>query len=262
MSFTIREYPSSRVATSDVGVIGRKKHHIVGLVEADVTVARQRIREAIQSGQKIGFSSWIVKLIADTIVENKSVHAINFSRKKQVLFSDVDISIPIEREVRGMKVPLVGVIRSANTRSLTSIHEEIQAMKRTTVESEIDYVLAEKNTRRSSKLFFGMPQWIRLIVWKILLRTPFSIKRNIGTAMVTNVGMTGNFSGWIIPRSIHDLCIGLESICRKPWVHDGRIEIRNIFNLTILVDHDVVDRLPAAKFTLDLVRRIEQASGL
>ncbi len=201
-------------------------------------------------------------MISDSISENRLVQAINYGRGKQVIFDDLDISVPIEREVRGMKVPLVGVIRSSDKKSIAEIHCEIEAMKGRNVISEDDYVLSHENSGRLSSLFFGLPQWIRLIVWKILLRTPFSVERNIGTAMVTSVGMTGNFSGWIIPRSIHNLCIGLGSICRKPWVHDGRIEIRNILNLTILVDHDVVDGLPAAKFTLDLVRRIEQASGL
>jgi pyruvate/2-oxoglutarate dehydrogenase complex dihydrolipoamide acyltransferase (E2) component len=261
MSFTTKEYPSSRVATFDVGVIGGKKHHVIGLVEADVTLARQRIRECIRSGRKISFNSWIVKVIGDTIAENRSVHAINFKRRRQVVFDDVDVSIPVEREVGGMKVPLVGVIRSANTKSIEDIHEEIEKMKGATVDSTKDYVLTE-NKNRLSKFFFSMPQWLRLIVWKLILRTPFSTRQSIGTAMVTNAGMAGDFSGWIIPRSIHNLCIGLGSICRKPWVHAGKVEIRSILNLTILVDHDVVDGVSAAKFALDLVREIERAAEL
>ncbi len=41
-----------------------------------------------------------------------------------------------------------------------------------------------------------------------------------------------------------------------------KVEIRSILNLTILVDHDVVDGVSAAKFALDLVREIERAAEL
>lgn len=38
-------FPLSRIATFDVGVIGTRKHQVVGLLEADVTHARSRLRE-------------------------------------------------------------------------------------------------------------------------------------------------------------------------------------------------------------------------
>jgi pyruvate/2-oxoglutarate dehydrogenase complex dihydrolipoamide acyltransferase (E2) component len=262
MTHTVKRYPNSRVATFDVGKIGKRKHHIAGLVEADVTLARKRIRDSIKSGEKISFTSWIVKVISDSIAENRSVQAINYGRGKQVVFDDVDISVPIEREVRGIKVPLVGVIRSSDKKSIADIHYEIETMKGRNVSSEDDYVLSQENSRKLNRIFFGLPQWVRLIVWRILLRNPFSIRKYIGTAMVTNVGMSGNHSGWIIPRSIHNLCIGVGSVCKKPWAFNGKLEIRSILNLTILVDHDVVDGLPAAKFTLTLIKNIEKAYGL
>jgi len=34
----------------------------------------------------------------------------------------------------------------------------------------------------------------------------------MGTVMLTNVGMTGGLSVWIIPKSMHNLCIGIGSI--------------------------------------------------
>lgn len=49
---------------------------------------------------------------------------------------------------------------------------------------------------------------------------------------------------------------------KKPWVHENRIEIREILNLTILFDHDGVDGSPAARFTDRLVKNIEGAVEL
>jgi pyruvate/2-oxoglutarate dehydrogenase complex dihydrolipoamide acyltransferase (E2) component len=84
----------------------------------------------------------------------------------------------------------------------------------------------------------------------------------MGTVMVTNIGMVGRFSGWILPKSIHNLCFGIGSISKKPWVVDNKVEVREIMHLTILIDHDVVDGVPAAKFTYKLAKKIQSAAEL
>jgi pyruvate/2-oxoglutarate dehydrogenase complex dihydrolipoamide acyltransferase (E2) component len=45
-------------------------------------------------------------------------------------------------------------------------------------------------------------------------------------------------------------------------VVDGRIEIRQVLDLTISFDHDIVDGADAARFTNTLKGLIEKASGL
>ncbi len=52
MTHTVISYPNSRVATFDVGKVGKRKHHIARLVEADVTPARNKIRDSIKSERK------------------------------------------------------------------------------------------------------------------------------------------------------------------------------------------------------------------
>ncbi|NJO95994.1 MAG: hypothetical protein HC764_08145, partial [Pleurocapsa sp. CRU_1_2] len=54
-TFEIHEFPKSRVATIDVGKIGRKKHHIIALLEIDVTTAKEKIQTQLRSGKNIGF---------------------------------------------------------------------------------------------------------------------------------------------------------------------------------------------------------------
>jgi pyruvate/2-oxoglutarate dehydrogenase complex dihydrolipoamide acyltransferase (E2) component len=262
IDYVVTEYPNSRVATFDVGKIGCRKHHIIGLIEADISIAKEKIKQNLLSGNEISLFSWIIKTISTTIAKNKYIHAVNYKKGKQVIFDNVDISIPIEREIDGIKVPLAAVIRNTNLKTITEIHNEIETFKRQNIKTEQDYVLGEKKRNKLNQLFFNLPQWIRLLIWKFLLIDPFTIKKNMGTVMITNVGMAGNISGWIIPKSIHNLSIGIGSICKKPWIHNKKIEIREIMNMTILIDHDVVDGLPAAKFTAKLVKNIEMALGL
>jgi pyruvate/2-oxoglutarate dehydrogenase complex dihydrolipoamide acyltransferase (E2) component len=48
----------------------------------------------------------------------------------------------------------------------------------------------------------------------------------------------------------------------KPVVVDGRIEPRELLNLTVLFDHNVIDGAPATRFTRRLVELIESGYGL
>jgi pyruvate/2-oxoglutarate dehydrogenase complex dihydrolipoamide acyltransferase (E2) component len=45
-------------------------------------------------------------------------------------------------------------------------------------------------------------------------------------------------------------------------VVDGKIQVREILNLTVLFDHDVIDGSPAARFVDKLVKRLEFPSAL
>ena len=255
-------YPASRRATFDVGRIGGRKHHIAGFLELDVTSARGKLRTAVKNGREISFNSWIIKVIGDTVADNRHIHAINHGRNRQVAFHDVDISLPLEREVAGKKVPLAALVRGVNTKSLEEIHGEIRAALAKSIASARDFVPSERRDAGTAGLFFSLPAFLRRFVWKLLLRSPFSIKRNMGTVIVTNIGMAGRFPGWILPKSLHNLCFGIGSVVKKPWVVDRKIEVRDILHMTILFDHDAVDGAPAARFTDTLVRRIEKGEGL
>lgn len=65
-----------------------------------------------------------------------------------------------------------------------------------------------------------------------------------------------------MPKSLHNLCFGIGAVVPKPWVVDGKIQVREILNLTVLFDHDVIDGSPAARFVDKLVKRLEFPSAL
>jgi pyruvate/2-oxoglutarate dehydrogenase complex dihydrolipoamide acyltransferase (E2) component len=84
-----------------------------------------------------------------------------------------------------------------------------------------------------------------------------------GTVFVTAVGMFGKgHSGWGIATTPHSLGLVVGSMTWKPAVVEGRIEPRQILNLTVLFDHDVVDGAPATRFVRRLVELIESGYGL
>lgn len=79
----------------------------------------------------------------------------------------------------------------------------------------------------------------------------------MGNTAVTSVGMMGRINGWFIHKSVHPVSFGIGSVLKKPVVIDNEIKIREILNMTILVDHDVIDGAPMVRFLNDLTRSIE-----
>jgi len=176
-----------------------------------------------------------------------------------VVFEDIDISIMVEKVVEGNRVPLPLLIRKTNEKTVEAIHAEIQAAQSQQIKDESDYVLTEDKIPRSlMRLYYTLPQWMRLFLIKRILRNPHRSKAMMGTAIITSVGTAGHLSGWIIPKAMHNLCFALGPIVKKPWVVAKRIEIRDILHLTVLVDHDVVDGAPAARFTARLLAHVQK----
>ena len=154
-------------------------------------------------------------------------------------------------------MPLPIVLRKKNEKPAEELHQEIQLAKQQSVMDEKNYVLGDSQNKWGVKFFLVMPQLVRLMIWRLILSKPQRMKEMMGTVVVTSVGMIGNIKGWVIPTSIHPIAFAMGSIVKKPGVIDGKIEIREYLPLTVLIDHDVVDGAPAARFLSRLTEIIE-----
>jgi pyruvate/2-oxoglutarate dehydrogenase complex dihydrolipoamide acyltransferase (E2) component len=260
--YRLEDFPESRIGTVDIGIASHMKHHIRALIELDVTEARKRIAEQKKNGVRITFNAWLIKCISMTIAEFPELHGVRKGRNKIVLFEDIDISIMVERETGGVKIPLPYVIRKSNEKSVLEISDEIRKAQSQIIENEEDHVLGEEKHSYSMKLYYAMPGFIRKQVWKHLIRSPFLTKNNMGTVMITSVGMIGRIKGWVIPVSVHPIAFAVGAIVKKPGVTDDRIEIRESLYVTVAVDHDVIDGAPAVRALSRLTTLVEKAAGL
>jgi pyruvate/2-oxoglutarate dehydrogenase complex dihydrolipoamide acyltransferase (E2) component len=255
----ITHYPSSRIGTIDLGKIGLHKHHVAGLLEIDVTKALENIKKRRAKGKKTSFTSWIMKSISTVLSDNRYAHAMMGRNNTLVIFNDIDISMPVEREVQGTRVPLALLIKKTNEKSEEEIYLEIQKACSKEIRDESDFVISESRlSKRTMRLYYMLPQKVRVFLLKRILNNPFRTKEMMGTVIVTTIGTVGRLSGWIIPKSMHNLCFALGSIVKKPWVVENEIEIRDILHMTVLFDHDVVDGAPATRFIMRLVDRIQK----
>jgi hypothetical protein len=71
-----------------------------------------------------------------------------------------------------------------------------------------------------------------------------------------------DLGGWGLMPAAHTLDLVVGGITSKPAVVNGRIELREILNLTVVFDHDVIDGAPATPFTRRLAELIESGYGL
>jgi len=244
----------------DIGKIGREKHYVRALLQVDVTEARKKIKEHRQAGKKIAFTAWLIKVIADCAALHPPICAVNRPRvNKVVVFKDVNVSIVVEKEVGGTRVPLPYLIRRADQKTYDQIHAEIESARSQKIVDEGNYVLGDKYNTAALNLFVHLPQWLRLLLMRsFVLNNPRRMQKMMGTVMVTTVGMVGHTRGWMIPFSMHPLSLAFGSLNEQPAVFRGEIQKRAILHLTVQIDHDVVDGMPAARFVDDLVKKIQE----
>jgi 2-oxoacid dehydrogenases acyltransferase (catalytic domain) len=115
---------------------------------------------------------------------------------------------------------------------------------------------------RAALAFLSLPRPVRTLAWRFLLGNPEWFKRFGGTVGISSVGMFGPAGGWGIPIAPPTLMITVGGIATKPRYVDGELQARELLDLTISVDHEVVDGAPAARFARRLAELVEQAAGL
>jgi pyruvate/2-oxoglutarate dehydrogenase complex dihydrolipoamide acyltransferase (E2) component len=236
-------------------------HTMYGLLEVDVTMARSLISDHKErSGETLSFAGFLTYCLARAVDEDKSIQAHRKGDKRLILFEDVNVGLMVERKV-GEKTALMGhVVRAANLKTFREIHDEIRQVQSEPVPPGR-----------------GMPNWFRslmLLPWPLsklvigLLRMNSRRDPTIAVAMggtvdITSVGMFGGgHSGWGLSPTFHPVGLVVGGISWKPAVVEGRIEPREMLNLTVTFDHDIVDGAPAARFVHRLVDLIESGYGL
>ena len=259
-TFSFLKINQSRIATFDVFAVGLNKHHVSAMLEFDVTESRKKLREVRRKGIKVSFNAWLIKVISKALVIHPETAAYLYSKRKLIVFNDINISMVVEKEVDGCKVPIPLVLEKTNDKSIEAITEEIEKAKNQHLTKE-DIVLNRK-TKLYEKVYYHLPGFLRRHFWKYLLHHPKTAYKLMGNVAITSLGMMGKINGWFIHKSVHPISFGIGSVLQKPTVNNGEIQIREILNMTILIDHDVVDGAPMAKFLNDLTDFIEKGEGL
>ncbi len=182
------------------------------------------LRESMESGatkRKPTYTDMIVKMIARALKEFPRVNS-TWTEEGIELKEEIHIGVAVESEA-GLVVP---VVKNADIKSLLEISENLSH-------------LVQK--ARDRKL--GIEELTG------------------GTFTVTNMGMLGieRFDAIINPPESAILSVG--KVVEKAVVIEGGIHIRPRMDMTLSVDHRVLDGAEAARFLVRIKEMIENPSG-
>jgi len=162
-------------------------------------------------------------------------------RNQLILFDDVDVNTQIEVTSDGQKIVKPLLVRAANRKSIDELTMEIRA-------GQAPDPVAERRDR-ATVAFLSIPRPLRSLAWLAAMSSPTLFKRMGGTVGLSSIGMFGAGGGWGIPIAPPTLMITVGGIATKPRYIDGSVEPRELLDITISVDHTVVDGATAARFT-------------
>ncbi len=241
-----------KMVAASAAVTGRKRT-IHSLCETDITVPRRMMREHRErTGEKLSFTAYIVYCLARVIKEHP--HLNSFRRGNRLItLDDITVSVLVEREFSGEKVPEPLAVEAAQRLTFREINDRIRSAK----------------ARKDSSLggFSGMT-WIQYIPGFLLKAFVRLADRNIrlakryGKVAVTAVGMFSREPVWFIPHGSGTVLITVGSIEKRMVFNGERHEEREFLCLTGSFDHDIVDGAPAARFMNQFLETLKSGMGL
>jgi pyruvate/2-oxoglutarate dehydrogenase complex dihydrolipoamide acyltransferase (E2) component len=248
-----RRFPSSRRLVTAAVRAGRRIMPMHGLFDVDVTTARRLLSE---HEPPLSLTAFIVASIGRAAAAHPQVHAYRDWRGRLVEHSYVDVQTVIEVPTVQGPFGLVHVVRDADIRSVADISAELRAVKEhsdTTTSGRLLTTLGPTLGRVPGLyplMFAGMSRSRR-------------VHRATGTVQVTAVGMFAGGGGFAIaPPTLASLLLVVGGMSRRPRVIDDRVEVRDVLDLTMTIDHNVVDGSPATRFAADLRQALHTAAAL
>ncbi|MEK2535745.1 dihydrolipoamide acetyltransferase family protein [Tetragenococcus halophilus] len=197
--------------------------HAWVMVEADVSnivKLRNSMKEkfAKQEGTKLSFFPFFVKAVAQALKDNPLLNS-SWDEKNIILHHDINISIAVATEDH-LYVP---VIKNADNYSVAGIAKEINR-------------LAEKarNGSLSSEDMSG------------------------GTITVNNTGSFGSVQSMGIINHPQAAILQVEAIQEKILPVDNGFKTAHMANLSLSIDHRILDGLQSGKFLKDVKKNLAQ----
>jgi pyruvate/2-oxoglutarate dehydrogenase complex dihydrolipoamide acyltransferase (E2) component len=260
-SIHIVDLPPDRRGMAAFQELKSGRHNMYALLEVDVTRVRRFIEDYKRtSGEQLSFTGYLVSCLAHAVDEDKTVQSYRKGTKQLVIFDDVDVGFMVELKKEGKPYLTGHVVKGANHMSYGEINLEIrtiQASQKPTSEQQASWF------RKVMQLPWPLSPLVKIIFRTAVKNNPTLVTSMAGTVGISSVGMFGKgHSGWGIAIGSHVLDLVVGGTTRKPVYVDGQLEPRDILDLTIIFDHDVIDGAPAARFTRKLVELIEDGYGL
>jgi len=245
-------FPAGRRLVTAAVRAGRRIAPMHGLLAVDVTDARRLLAE---HDPPLSMTAFVVASVARAAAEHPAVHAYRDWRGRLVQHRHVDVQTLIEvRLDDGSPFGLVHVVRDADVRGVPEITAELRATKS----------VAAAASRRALGRFAraGRVPGVLPAMYAVMARS-VRVHRQTGTVQVTAIGMFAGGGGFAIaPPSLASLTVVVGGLNRTPLAVGDEVAIRDVLDLTVTIDHNVVDGAPATRFGADLRRRMQDPASV
>jgi pyruvate/2-oxoglutarate dehydrogenase complex dihydrolipoamide acyltransferase (E2) component len=224
-----------------------------GLFDVDITTARRRLAEV---DPPLSLTAFVVASLGRAAAAHPEVHAYRDWRGRLVQHRHVDVQTLIEVPTADGPFGLVHVVRDADIRSVDAISTELRAVKANPASTGSGRLLATVGPA------LGRIPGLYRLMFAVMGRSRRAHLAS-GTVQVTALGMFADGGGFAIaPPTLASLVVVVGGLSTRPRAVGDRVELRDILDLTVTVDHNVVDGAPATRFGADLRRLMQTAAVL
>jgi len=219
---------------------------MTALVQVDVTEAWARL-DAVDASP----TAYVLACVGRAVAAHPEVHAYRDWLGRLATHPQVNIATMVEVPSTTGVFPLAYVVRSTEERSVGEMSTELRNVKTRPGSTEYGWLM--ERWGRAAGWVPGFP-WLVYFV----SRRSTTVRRRIGTVAVSSVGMMLGGSGSVISvMSLASLQVLVGGATDRPWVVDGEVAVRRVLDVTVQIDHRVVDGGPAARFGSALRRLLE-----
>lgn len=252
-SVEVRRIPHSRRLVTEALRTGRRQIPIHGLFDVDITEVRRRLSA---HDPPLSMTAFVAACVGRAAAGHPDVHGYRDWRGRLVIHRHVDIATLLEVTTPDGVFPFAHLIVDADSRSVTDISDEIRA-----VAGSPGAAPARRLLSRGLPAIVAVPGLVRLGYW--LANRSVRLRRQTGTVALTAVGMFGGGGGFgIAAPTLSTLGIVVGGISTRPRVVDGRVAVREVMDVTVTVDHRIIDGAPTARFAADLRRLLNSGELL
>ena len=200
-------------------------------------------------------TAFVIAAVARTGAAHPEVHAYRNWRGRLVRHRHVDVQTIVEVPTAQGPFGLVHVVRDADVRDVADISTELRG-----VQADMTSTATGRVLERLGPLVGHVPGLFPAVY--AVMRRSVRAHELTGTVQVTAVGMFAAGGGFAIaPPTLASLLVVVGGSSRRPRVVDDEIAVRDVLDLTVSIDHDVVDGAPATRFGADLRRRMERPTA-
>lgn len=219
---------------------------MTSLIQVDVTDAIERVKSADLSP-----TAFVLACVGRAVAAHPEVHAYRSWSGRLVMHRHVDIATIVEVHTPDGVFPLAHPMRHTESRSVSDLSSELRGVRDDTAASGSGRLLM-----RWGSVAGQVPGLIGL-GYLTARRSP-SVRRRTGTVTASAVGMMMGGNGFAIGTpTVSTLTLIIGGMGERPWVIDGELTVRTILDLTVQIDHRVVDGAPAARFGATLRQLLE-----